>query len=474
MSLKPLWTSIKLLINNQYFRTIIWIPLGIFFAIAVLIIAESSFEELLNKNAQIMQSMEIAQALSNLQSQINAAEGSQRGYLLTGNTKYLDPYRQAIKGINNSLNQIRIRAKNVDGGEKRVQLVRLVGEKIGEMDSTLALDTLQGRETALKLVLADVGRQKMQQINWLVDELENERLLWVDQHSKTWGQFVQWARISLSTLASITVIMVAFAGWRSLQELKLKERIIAESNSHRLELSRQVDERTSELSELADSLQRIQEEERAKLARELHDELGGILTSAKMGLSIIMRKLGSLTDLTEVSPLRDQLRQIMSSLDDGISVKRRLIEDLRPSTLQHLGLATTVRSYAEEICKRAGVHLKHNIEEVDHLSDDTMITVYRIVQESLTNAFKHSGAKNIEIQLKRVDEGLTALISDDGKGFKPKQIPSYKRHGLVGMRQRAAALGGQLDISTQLGVGTAVRLFIPFKNLNHPVEVLGA
>jgi len=214
--------------------------------------------------------------------------------------------------------------------------------------------------------------------------------------------------------------------------------------------------RTQELSSLSAFLQTHYEREKASLARELHDELGGILTPAKMDLAWLQARLGN------DAQYGDRMTRLSTLIDQGIDLKRRIIENLHPSLLDHLGLATAVQWYLDETCRAAHIECKLNVSpKLERLSSDLEIALYRIVQESVTNAVRHSKATKIELTVERTPDGVRLSVLDNGVGIPDLDGARKSSHGIVGMTHRMRAINGRLDISSREGEGTRVEAFLP-------------
>lgn len=212
--------------------------------------------------------------------------------------------------------------------------------------------------------------------------------------------------------------------------------------------------RAQELSSLSNFLQTHYEREKASLARELHDELGGILTPAKMDCSWLQARLAGDPQYGE------RMARLSNLIDQGIDLKRRIIENLRPSLLDHLGLAAAVQWYVDEKCGEAKLHSRVTISSVERLPADLEIALYRVVQESMTNIVRHAKAKNVELIVERTANGLRVAVSDDGVGIVDLEGARKLSHGLAGMTQRMRAINGTLDIHSN-GKGTRVEAFLP-------------
>jgi hypothetical protein len=213
-----------------------------------------------------------------------------------------------------------------------------------------------------------------------------------------------------------------------------------------------------EVSSLSAFLQTHYEREKARLARELHDQLGGILTPAKMDLAWLQGRLG------EDPVYAKRMARLAALIDQGIDLKRRVIEDLHPSLLDHLGLATAVQWFAEEACKAANMECHVDGSRAGgRLAPDLEIAMYRIVQESVANAVRHSQAKHVEVTLERADNGLRVTVRDDGVGIENLDSARKQAHGLAGMSQRMRALNGSLQVTSKRGEGTRIEAFLPLQ-----------
>ena len=213
--------------------------------------------------------------------------------------------------------------------------------------------------------------------------------------------------------------------------------------------------RTRELASLSAFLQTHYEQEKARLARQLHDELGGILTPAKMDLSWLESRLGG------DAQYRERMARLAALIDQGIDLKRRVIEELHPSLLDHLGLAAAVQWYVDDVCGAAKLESRVTVSKLERLNPDLEIALYRIVQESVTNAVRHSKATKIELVVERTPQGVKLSVLDNGVGIADLDRARKASHGLVGMTHRMRAINGTLDISSRKGEGTKVEAFLP-------------
>jgi len=235
------------------------------------------------------------------------------------------------------------------------------------------------------------------------------------------------------------------AQWEDLTALVRKQK----------EMLGDIGRRTRELASLSAFLQTHYEQEKARLARQLHDELGGILTPAKMDLSWLESRLGG------DAQYRERMARLAALIDQGIDLKRRVIEELHPSLLDHLGLAAAVQWYVDEVCGAAKLESRVTVSKLERLNPDLEIALYRIVQESVTNAVRHSKATKIELVVERTPQGVKLSVLDNGVGIADLDRARRASHGLVGMTHRMRAINGTLDISSRKGEGTKIEAFLP-------------
>lgn len=215
-----------------------------------------------------------------------------------------------------------------------------------------------------------------------------------------------------------------------------------------------------ELRELSARVLEAREEEKAHIARELHDELGQLLTALKMDLGWLRERLPADPELAA------RAAEMGALLDRTVGSTRRISADLRPLMLDDLGLADAAAWLVEDFAKRSGVACRIDVsEDLQGVSRAVATAVYRAVQESLTNIARHSGAKNAWVVLGATDGVVHVEIEDDGRGIASEDLAKSRSLGLKGMRERIAFLGGSLDIGRAPRGGTRLRLTVPLRGL---------
>ena len=193
--------------------------------------------------------------------------------------------------------------------------------------------------------------------------------------------------------------------------------------------------------------------ERNRLARELHDTLAHTLSGQAVNLEAI--KLSLQPGQGEVATMLDQA---LSSTRDGLTDVRRAIRDLRSQPLEDLGLGLAIRQLAQEAAARGSFNLSLDVADpLPGLDPETEHAVYRIAQEACANVIKHAGAGGVALRLGVAEGALVLSVSDDGVGMDPTHAAGEERHGLIGMRERAAMSGGALEIESRRGQGTTIR-----------------
>jgi signal transduction histidine kinase len=267
-------------------------------------------------------------------------------------------------------------------------------------------------------------------------------------------------RLNLATLL-FGLLLAAIAAISLIRTVRQRAESAAALERQHDKLRAQFDAQANELTNLARHLQHVQEEERARLSRGLHDELGGILLAARMDVTW-MERHGPGEDAS-VKPRLERLRQV---LDQGIELKRRVVEELRPTLLDTMGLLAALRWQSEETCKRANLRCTETYpDEEPQLNRAGAIALFRVVQEALANVAKHAKASNVDITLEVANREIILTVRDDGVGAAPTDLRRPRSHGIAGMRHRINVLGGRLDVSSGPGRGTTVQVRVPLESV---------
>ncbi len=398
--------------------------------------------------------------LYQLLKQVLDTETGERGYVLTGDKDYLNQYNEFKKGITLSLERLRqMYANDLVGFADYEILSRLVSNKLADMEVAVRLRGLTVDAQQIQSVFdSNTGMVHMNEIRDQVDKLIDSDLKAKSKIQSETDRILMISRVGVN-LTALLALFAFHLYWRQTQSLK------ASAEEKRLALAAERDRldglvrvRTARLSLLATYLQKAQETERAKLGRELHDELGALLTAAKLDVARLRAQL-----VSEDNEADALLTHLSSSINSVIAIKRRIVEDLRPSSLADLGLLTSLEILAREFEERTEVKVSTDLSEVK-MNEESELTIYRIVQESLTNAAKYAQASEIKIAVRQYPRYVQLVVQDDGKGFDDALMNDENAtsgYGLAGMRHRVEALHGTLQISSRPDNGTRIVANIP-------------
>lgn len=441
------WTNIR--------KIAVSLTIAVIAAVLMVSINEAGYKRSLQALDTLTKTQATRAKLNLLMQQMLDAETGLRGYLLTGEERYLEPYNSASAAISSSMDDLRgIFIMDPKELATFTPLARQVERKTSEMELSLRLYR-QGNDEAWRFVMfTDVGMENMDAIRGHIKTLMDS----IDQRVKSNLADIEQT-LGLSRLGIATVTALGILGFfmylrqaNALQHSHQREQEIQRDERNRLE--EVVRDRTAALTELATHLQQVREDERAHLARELHDELGSLLTAAKLDVARLKSKID-----TSTPDVSERITHLIETLNSGIALKRRIIEDLRPSSLSNLGLTTALEILTREFGERSNIEVECSLEQVD-LPESTQLTVYRVVQESLTNIGKYARASHVIVTVHNYPTYVAVQIQDDGQGFETASMRPNS-HGLAGMKHRVEAVGGRLTVASQLGKGTTISAVIP-------------
>jgi PAS domain S-box-containing protein len=231
--------------------------------------------------------------------------------------------------------------------------------------------------------------------------------------------------------------------------------------TERKRIEEEIKNSREELRNLTSYLQTVREEERAAIAREIHDELGQVLTSLKMNLVLMQREISSSKTKIMTVEVANEISTMTKIIDASVIRLRNLITRLRPEILDKLGLVPALKWYTKEIndSTKIKINFKSSIK-VLQLKKEAEISVFRILQESLTNIVKHSQATKVNVTLEKKRNELTMKIEDNGIGFDQLQHADQKTFGLIGMKERARLIDAEFNVSSKPGKGTQIKLTV--------------
>jgi signal transduction histidine kinase len=430
------------------------ILLGAAFIATLFIVAESGYKRIHETGQIISAAEERQELLTRYLRLVLDAESAQRGFLLTEDPRYLRGFDPAVRALDPLLNRIvaELDSSGYSEDARKAQNLRtLAGKKVGEMQTALRLYGEVSREAALQLVGTDIGKRSMSELRIelrALYEAEATRLAAARASSE---RDLQTSRVLLGAASFLSLLLVVLVGALLARDIRRRDLEAERLDARNRELDRTVQQRTAMLFHLSSSLQKVAEREKAALARELHDELGGLLVATKIDVSWLRKRVD---DGSEDGKLRWE--RVLRSMDEGLTLKRRVIESLRPTLLDNVGLTAALRWLVDETLRRQGVACEEQYpESMPELSADARIAVFRAIQECLMNIVKHAHAKSVLLRVTASDDEMSVIVRDDGVGIDEGRIETPQSHGLLGMRHRIESLGGTLSIkSLGRGVGT--------------------
>ncbi|MBL4658188.1 MAG: PAS domain S-box protein, partial [Flavobacteriales bacterium] len=237
--------------------------------------------------------------------------------------------------------------------------------------------------------------------------------------------------------------------------------------SSRKEAEEKLQNSHEQLRQLSAHLQSIKEEESKRIARDLHDSLGQILTALKFDISMLDRQLEEqVPSNKEFKPLKEKTKSMISKVDTTIEAMRRISANLRPVVLDDIGLNAALEWLAGDFRKRTKINCAINLSSEDELVSDKEVatSLYRIIQEAFTNIIRHAKARNVALSLIRDSKNIVLTVGDDGKGMIKGELKKTTSFGLLGIKERVRGLGGTFEIIGKEGVGTTMKVVIPITN----------
>ena len=387
------------------------------------------------------------------------AESSLRGYFLSGNEVYLGPFRTAASQVDDQFDQLQGLLANSPSQRKNLaHLKSLVARKIDHMNQTLEVYNKGGLDDIVTIAATSDGKFLLDEIRFQVVIMVQEQNELLSARRNAFDSEYRYAvllGISINAIAILVLLLFYRLIRRGFHARVASAQALRHANEN---LESMVALRTEQLSVLSRHLISVSEEEKARLARELHDEMGANLTAISIDLNAVAGRLrGTQPELAAM------LERARGALVNTVELKRRIVEDLRPSMLDNLGLAAALQSYCADYGRITGLDCEALIDgEVDSAGPMQSIAVFRIVQESLNNSAKYAKARQVIVHLAREGDTLSLEVNDDGVGIDLEEMTKPRSHGLLGMRERALLLGGSLQVKRGVNNrGTCVEATIP-------------
>ena len=334
---------------------------------------------------------------------------------------------------------------NLIGANQKPQILALqqgLDQYWSSIQQSLTTSRMQQEQQKLFTELENQP-EKVLDLAGRIDALNQASLAREEQETE--GQQAKLREFAIAATFMLLLLEFAIAIFSTAYMFRLDN--VSEAERRRAEKAEQ------ELRHLSNQLVRVQEEERKTISRELHDEVGQILTGLRM-------ELGTLSHYNPDEEFRERLESVKRLAEEALRSVRNLALLVRPSMLDDLGLKPALAWQVKEFSRRCGIPVSLNIEgKLDNLPEASRLCLYRAIQEAMTNCGKHAGATHVTVVVKHDEARVIASVHDDGKGFDAL----LKTHGLglLGMTERVRALQGSMSVSSEPGSGTEIRLELP-------------
>ncbi|HEY8118254.1 MAG TPA: CHASE3 domain-containing protein [Methylophilaceae bacterium] len=459
------WNWLENFVDRLGGRVIVTLSAAMVLALLAVVFTDAWIVSIGEQDNKINQIRHNVMMLNQLRTNLIRAESAERGYLLTQRDDYVEPFNEAVKqarenirGIEGLVNEETTTMQQKTQREWLLAVAARLEAKAGEMQTTLHLIKIGKFREAMQVLQLDQGLVEMKQFleytQTLLDKQDEALDTLIAKRKSTVG----FTRASLIVSVVVLLLLVMMVVKQLLREMAIRDRLRQQLSEELQNYESRLESSTDLLRTLALEYQSDVERERQLLARELHDELGSILTATKMDVSWVIRKTKeSAPEITE------KLKKTMRYLDQGIQFKRQVVQDLHPSMIGTFGFWPAMRMLIEEMAERNQWEVDIMLpDENTKLSETIGLIAYRVVQESLNNSSKYAKASKVTVHLMVELNFLKLEIEDNGIGMDLAAM-NGATHGFSGMRHRVMAIGGKLEIISAPGEGVITQAIIPLK-----------
>jgi signal transduction histidine kinase len=433
---------------NHWARKRVVFPLLVLLAAAVLFVSEQTYDETTSTlrggialTDSRLQSARLLQLLTD-------AESAEYGFLSTSQDAFVTRFEQAQKelpGVQVAVTDF-LMGQGSEGATAARHVVELTDRKFAQVARSLQLARAGDLSAAGDLARDNKAHAEIADLR----ELLNAQLIRATAMQQVARVSIYDALLVNRVVVGVLTLTTLIGLFMFLRQLKRQDR---ERGEERGRLEFEVKSRTARLTELAQYFQSVREDERSSVARELHDELGAVLTVSKLEIARARNKAGGDADILA------SLARVIQSLDQGIALKRRIIEDLSPSSLTHLGLQVALENLCSDMSTSLAIPVQLSMASLQ-LSRPAQLAVYRFVQEALTNIGKYARATQVTVKVTSAAGHAAVEVQDNGIGF-DAELARAGRHGLSGMQFRAESLGGTMSVFSAAGRGSTLRIEFP-------------
>ncbi|HUJ31979.1 MAG TPA: CHASE3 domain-containing protein [Candidatus Acidoferrum sp.] len=384
--------------------------------------------------------------LVELRADLLSAEAARLIYVISTDPEELAAYQESLRQIPQDLDELKTLTFDNPGQQRRVTELRpLIEQRLGVLQESVEMASKGIVNRDQQREYTKMGGDLMRPIRRILDDADADERAVLRQRQTISEETYRWARgvLIMSFFASVLILCAAFA--KLLAELRNREQA------------------ESAVRSLSARLLKVQDEERRRIARELHDSLGQLLVSIKMNLD-------HLASLRSAGPLAVDSELVDASLglvQQSIDETRTLSYLLHPPLLDEFGFASAAKWYIEGFSQRSKIDVNLDVpDSLGRMPEEVELVLFRVLQECLTNIHRHSGSSTAQIHVTRTRDQLFLGVSDHGKGMPPEILDKFRGAraslgvGLAGMRERVHQLGGDLEITSD-GAGTVVNVRIP-------------
>lgn len=463
-----IWRGSEKLIALLGGRTIATLAGTLLITIVSVILVDNQLAKLDEENHHIAQIRLTITTVQQLQTNLYKAESAQRGYLFTNRATYIEPFAAALNDARENVATVEKLINRTSGDKSQaedLEWLRAISAsleaKIAEMKVTLDLVETGKKLEAQHVTNLDAGLIEMKKFVEYTNMVIRNQTDLLEMHKQERTDTLKITRIMQIASAIILILLVSFVLKQLLGEIAIKSQLQMQVSKEMEIYEYKLSQQSKLLRSLALDYQADVERERQKLSRELHDELGSILTATKMDVSWLMKKLKEVKPDTLSAELIDKLKITNRYIDQGINFKRQVVQELHPSMISTFGFWPALRSLIEDAVSRNHWQLTLNLpEETTELHETISLVAFRIVQETLNNATKYAKATAISIHMVLDDRFLKIEIEDNGVGIDMVSLQG-NTHGLSGMRHRVLAIGGHFELDSEVGKGLLTRTLLP-------------
>lgn len=450
-------------------KNILLLAIALLVAVSTIVVTDYLILKIQEQNARIDIVRNNINQLNQLKENLFRAESSQRGYLLTMDQGFVLPFDYALDKAKKNVDAIQANVAQVINGQELTKTVEMVEEvsasleaKASEMRLTITLaqsDKLKEAKTILKIGEGADEAEKIVSLSEALIVSESKRLATFEENRES---TIFFTRIEIVFSSLLLISLVVFVIRQQLKELSLRSELQKKLTEENERYQQEFKNQRKLLHRLALDHQADAERERQKLARELHDELGSILTAAKMDITWTIKKVAN-----DYPDIADKLKKTNKYIDQGIGFKRQLVQDLHPSMIASFGFWPAIENFVEEAAERNHWELTFEVPEGNpELNETISLIAYRVLQESLNNASKYAQASKVSVHMITDDRYLKIEVTDNGVGADLDALDNSS-HGLSGMRHRVLAIGGRFEVTSQPGKGMFTHALLPLDVHQH-------